>query len=251
MIVYFSGTGNSRWCAQVLAHLLDDELMDAGQFIRNGIAADLISGKPWVFTAPTYAWQLPKIFLDFIRAGSFSGCKDAYFVMTCGGDVGNAAAYIRPVCQEKELCFRGILPVMMPENYVAMFDVPDEQTCAEILLQARPVLQEASRLIQTGEDLPELSVNVRDKVKSGKIHDIFYKKFVKAGPFYSKDNCISCGKCAERCVLNNIRLENGRPVWGDCCTHCMACICGCPVEAIEYGKKSIGKPRYQCPEFIE
>ena len=29
---------------------------------------------------------------------------------------------------------------------------------------------------------------------------------------------------------------------------CMACICGCPAEAIEYGKKSRGKPRYQCPK---
>ena len=28
------------------------------------------------------------------------------------------------------------------------------------------------------------------------------------------------------------------------CTHCMACICYCPAEAIEYGKKSLGKPRY-------
>ena len=25
---------------------------------------------------------------------------------------------------------------------------------------------------------------------------------------------------------------------------CMACICYCPKEAIEYGKKSRGKPRY-------
>ena len=29
----------------------------------------------------------------------------------------------------------------------------------------------------------------------------------------------------------------------------MACICGCPVSAIEYGRKSQGKPRYQCPEY--
>ena len=33
-------------------------------------------------------------------------------------------------------------------------------------------------------------------------------------------------------------------VWGSDCTHCMACICDCPAEAIEYGKKSVGKPRY-------
>lgn len=44
--------------------------------------------------------------------------------------------------------------------------------------------------------------------------------------------------------MNNIHLENGKPLWGKNCTHCMACICYCPKEAIEYGKKSRGKPRY-------
>ncbi len=38
---------------------------------------------------------------------------------------------------------------------------------------------------------------------------------------------------------------------GDACTHCMACICGCPAEAIEYGSRSRGKARYQCPEKLE
>ncbi len=61
--------------------------------------------------------------------------------------------------------------------------------------------------------------------------------------------CVGCGKCAAVCVENNIRLRDGRPVWGDRCTHCMACICGCPAGAIEYGRASRGKPRYQCPEY--
>lgn len=39
-------------------------------------------------------------------------------------------------------------------------------------------------------------------------------------------------------------LQNGKPVWGQDCTHCMACICCCPAEAIESGKMSLGKPRY-------
>ena len=39
---------------------------------------------------------------------------------------------------------------------------------------------------------------------------------------------------------NNIKIQNGKPVWGKDCTHCMACICHCPTEAIEYGKKSVG-----------
>ena len=56
--------------------------------------------------------------------------------------------------------------------------------------------------------------------------------------------CIGCGKCEKLCPMNNITLPNDRPVWGDNCTQCMACICYCPKEAIEYGKRSVGKPRY-------
>lgn len=249
MIVYFSGTGNSRYCAQFLAQQLGDEVVDAFGFIRNGIAADLITGKPWVFVSPTYAWQLPRVFAQFIRSGSFAGSTDAYFVMTCGDDIGNAAAYIEPLCREKGLHFKGVLPVVMPENYIAMFDAPDEKESAEIILKARPVLREAVNHIRMEEDFPEVTVDLKGKAKSGKINQVFYKKFVKDKDFFVKESCISCGKCAEVCVLNNIRLENGRPVWGGACTHCMACICGCPTEAIEYGKKSKGKPRYQCPEY--
>ena len=46
---------------------------------------------------------------------------------------------------------------------------------------------------------------------------------------------------------NNVSLKDGKLLWGDQCTHCMACICKCPKEAIEYGNRSKGKPRYQCP----
>ena len=50
---------------------------------------------------------------------------------------------------------------------------------------------------------------------------------------------------SKNCPTNNIVIQNGKPVWGNNCTHCMACICRCPAEAIEYGKKSVGKPRYR------
>lgn len=91
MIIYFSGTGNSRFIAEKLSLRLDDELLDCSGYIRHGIAADLISGKPWVFVSPIYAWQIPRVFADFIRTGCFSGSKKAYFIMTCGGKRTQAA----------------------------------------------------------------------------------------------------------------------------------------------------------------
>ena len=81
------------------------------------------------------------------------------------------------------------------------------------------------------------------------VNPVFYPLFVKANSFTASDVCIGCGKCEKLCPLNNITLQNARPVWGTNCTQCMACICYCPTRAIEYGKKSAGKPRYHFEEL--
>lgn len=248
MIVYFTGTGNSRFAAKELAKHLDDVLFDAGAAIKAGKKAVLSSEKPWVFAAPTYSWRMPRLFSDFIGETEFSGSKEAWFVLTCGSDTGNAAEYAEKLCSEKGLVCKGLLTLVMPENYVAMFPVPDEAESRKIVAAAKPVLLEAAQRIQKGESFPTLKASAADKLKSGKINEGFYRFYVKADAFRATDACTGCGACVQNCVLNNISLENGRPVWGKNCTHCMACICYCPAEAIEYGEKSKGKPRYRCPE---
>lgn len=233
----------------MLAHKLEDESLDSFNYIRDGISAELMSPTPWVFVAPTYCWQLPHIFQEFIRTSRFEGCKDAYFVMTCGSDIGNAGEKIQKLCEEVGLDFRGVLPVVMPENYIAMFEVPQSEIAKRIVLVAKRSLLKAVRLIQKGDRFPAQKVHLLDKLKTGPVNPLFYKIFVKAKAFYATDACVGCGKCASACVLHNISIKDGKPEWGDACTHCMACICGCPTEAIEYGKKSLGKPRYICEEY--
>ena len=249
MIVYFTGTGNSAYCAQMLADKLQDECVNAIDFIRSHTPAQLISEKPWVFVAPTYAWQLPHVFIDFIRSSHFSGHQDAYFLLTCGNDIGNAAAKNKILCQEKRFFYRGTLPVIMPENYIAMFKAPDQNESQHIIAAARPVLEEGIACIQAGREIPPVETGILDSLKSGIVNTLFYHIIVKAKPFTMSDACISCAKCEKVCPLGNIQIVNGKPSWGIHCTHCMACICYCPTEAIEYGKRSQGKIRYRCPEY--
>lgn len=249
MIVYFTGTGNSRYCAEMLADQLGDDLLDTFSFLRDGIAPELTSQKPWMFVAPTYSWQLPRIFADLIRSGRFSGSRDAYFVMTCGSDIGAAAQGNQELCQEKGFHYRGTLPVVMPENYIAMFNAPKPEQAKQIIAAARPTLERALTLLREGREFPPVKTGALDGLKSGLVNRLFYRFQVKAKPFTVSDECVSCGKCVAVCPLANVRMEAGRPVWGNRCTHCMACICGCPTQAIEYGRITRGKPRYQCPDF--
>ena len=249
MVIYFTGTGNSRYCAQMLAKALNDDLLDAAGYIKNGIAAELISDKPWVFVGPTYAWQMAHIFSNFIRTGTFNGSEEAYFVLTCGSEIGNAGQPLSELCAEKKFRYMGTLEVAMPENYVAMFPVPNEETSADIIAAAEPVLEHGAQCVAQGVPFPTQKISIMDKLKTGPINQGFYKFYVKADGFFVTDKCVGCGKCVDACVLNNIRLEFGKPIWDQSCTHCMACICGCPTEAIEYGKRSQGKRRYFCPEY--
>lgn len=249
MIVYFSGTGNSRYAASLLADRLGDDLLDAGVWIKEKKRADLTSDKPWVFVGPTYAWQLPRVFSDFIRSGLFAGSQEAYFVMTCGEDIGNPERELSALCRVKGFAFRGVLEVVMPENYITLFTAPDQEEAARIVASARPVLEEGAQRIAAGEDFPERSIGFLDKLKSTLVNELFYPMFVKSKAFCVTKDCNGCGLCEKLCPLNNIELEGKEPLWGNRCTQCMACICGCPREAIEYGRRSKGKPRYQCPEY--
>lgn len=251
MIIYYSGTGNSRYCAEHLGILRDDEVVDAFKYMRSGIAPDFFTDEPYVFVSPTYCWQLPRVFQQFIRTSNLRGDRDAYFFMTCGSDVGNAEEYNRKLCEEVGLRYKGTVAIKMPENYIARYEVPTEEVADKLVKISQRVLIRAERLIHHIQPFPPRKVNWVDKFKSGPLNKLYYKFIVTAKPFYATDACNGCKKCEKSCVMNNITVQDGKVTWGKKCTHCMACICGCPQEAIEYGKKSIGKPRYQCKKFEE
>ena len=53
MVIYFTGTGNSRYCAEAFAEAVQDALFDCFDSIRNKEPAVLHSDTPWIFCAPT------------------------------------------------------------------------------------------------------------------------------------------------------------------------------------------------------
>ena len=134
----------------------------------------------------------------------------------------------------------------MPENYIAMYEVPDEKTAELIVKKAATKIQDTADIIKSQERLTDKNITIGDKIRSSFVNTMFYACIVSAKKFYATDDCISCAHCVKVCPMANIKIVAGKPNYGKNCTHCMACICTCPKEAIEYGKKSQGKPRYYC-----
>lgn len=248
MILYFSGTGNSEYVAKRISQEIQDDVLNLFDKIRTNDYSKVHSERPWVVVVPTYGWRIPRIVQKWLKNTNLAGNKDIYFVMTCGSNIANAGKYLEKPCADKGMNYRGCFEVVMPENYIAMFTTPDTEEALTIIAQAEKIIDQAIHFLRNGEAFPSGKITLGDRISSGIINDVFYPLCVHAKKFHTTDSCISCGKCTNVCPLNNVRLENGHPVWGDNCTHCMACISYCPTKAIEYGKHSQGLPRYTCPK---
>ena len=244
MILCFSGTGNSKYVAQRIADALGDEILNLNDRIKASDTSPVETGERLIIVTPTYAWRIPRVVRDWLLKTKLHGAKQACFVMTCGSEIGNADKYNRDLCVEKGLVCMGTAQIVMPENYIAMFSAPQADEAREIVAKAEPSIDRAIAAIQHNQPFAPTRNNLYDRFMSGPVNLIFYKFFVNADALTVSDACIGCRQCAKRCPMNNVTLKDGKPVWGKVCTHCMACICYCPVSAIEYGKKSVGQPRY-------
>ncbi|MCQ2509684.1 MAG: EFR1 family ferrodoxin [Lachnospiraceae bacterium] len=247
MIIVFSGTGNSRYIADMLGDLLNDEVVSANDYIRRRKATTFKSEKPFIFVSPVYVSAPPLVFTAFLEKCRFTGSKKAYFICTCAGGMGASPYYWSAFAKKMGLEDCGTNQIIMPQNYIIYFKTKREEINDVLIQRAAPKVLNIAQKIIAGKPLEPSGMKKWEIIATRPIVKPYYKLFMKTDKFYASDACISCGKCEKVCPLGNIRLKDGQPVWGKTCTHCMACINYCPTAAIQYGKLTWGKPRYKGP----
>ena len=242
MILFFSGTGNSRYVAEFISAVVDDEVVSINELIKSRSKSALYSGKPFVFVAPVYAGRIPRIVEKYIMETKYEGEKNAYFIVTCSATPWNTASYINKLSAKKGFQLLGFNSIIMPQNYIAHSDIKTDGENDKIIETAAPKIREIAEVIKDSKPLPKEDPG--KSLMSKLLNPIMYSMMISAKEFYTSDVCQGCGECVGRCVLNNIKMEDKKPQWGKDCTHCMACISGCLNKAIENGKVTAGRNRY-------
>ena len=251
MVLYFSATGNTEYIAQEIARRLDDECINLLDRIKNNDNRVLHSDKPFIICAPVYVCEMPRFMSKYLKKQTFTGNRDVYFIFTSGGYCGISGQLAKSMFRKKKMNYRGHAEFKMPRNYVANDSYPmlEKEEVEERILKSHEKISFVVADIKAGRKLTARHIFLFETIITVPFNPVWCKYKLRDRDFYSTDKCIGCGKCAKLCPLNNITVEDKKPVWNNHCTHCMACIGNCPTKAIEYGTITKDKDQYNFGKY--
>jgi len=242
-IYYYTGTGNSLWAARQLAGELKSAAVNSMR--RGAPESDNADAIGLVF--PVHIWGLPRRVIDFV---SRLPAEKYYFAVTVNsGQVAGTLTQLRKVMKARGLTLAAGFGLVMPSNYIPWGG-------------AAPEPEQQSRFAAAGVKIKDIAVTIAGRktgpvekgplwqnlLLSGLAYRLSYPKIPKLDKnFLADDKCNGCAICTMICPSGNILMHDSKPVWQNRCEQCLACIQWCPLEAIQYGKKTPGYARYRHP----
>lgn len=244
-IFYFSATGNSLYVAKRLKEKLENcELISIPKAYKEQVF-DYNCEKA-IIIFPLHSFGLPIIVENFISKVKLN--SDAYVFaiqVTGGGGSNNSFIEINELLGNNNPKLSNSIEIKYISNYIRMGRNATEKRAQETLDNNEWKLD---KLIQAIKDAHVEEISKNKNFIYNAMHNAWKDKYKnKDKGFNVNDDCIGCKICEKICPVDNIKLDDGRPIWNGNCTDCMACINNCPKNAINIGKATIKKNRYKNP----
>ena len=270
MILYFSGTGNSKWAAKTLALETGDTLVSIPEVINSDCSFTLEKDEHVGFIFPIHGWRVPNIVKEFLTKLTIKTLGEdtshvkhyCFCLVTAGDSIGKAMErfqqQLKSVTVNDALSLKAVCSLIMPESYVGLpgMDVDTKEKELEKKELASKQLKEFSKILK---QRPHTDSNqiwgwnqlIRGPIPSffsGPVGGFFERFLITDKPFHVDNRrCVKCGICANVCPVSDIKGGLGyEPEWlhnGKCLT-CFSCYHHCPHHAIEFGKRTQKKGQY-------
>jgi len=244
-IYYFSATGNSLTIARQIAKRLGD---CAIQSMAAEPPDEPIGGpdESIGFVFPVFYIGLPRLVKRFVEKLNIIEGTYCFVFISFGGNGANTLGMLEDILKEKGVHLSYAAGVKMPGNYIVKYQAFAPDVVQKLIKNAMDKADEAAETIANGKLQPvKRNVKLLSKIAN---RSYLYKGISEWDEkFKVTGKCTSCGLCVKVCPVSNIKMEDQRPLWQHHCERCLACIQWCPCEAIEYGKKTIGRRRYHNP----
>lgn len=231
IMVYFSGTGNSKYIAEQFA----EKMNIAAYSIEEDLDFDALFMKEDTIAVcyPIYGSCVPRIMREFVEKhrAYFETKKLIIFCtqMLFSGDGARAFARLIKGCDERILYAEHFL---MPNNICNFFLFPmTEKEKIEKPKKALEKLEQVCFDIQNGV-VKKRGWNIFSTLL-GKTQNIAYPKMELKGKssFRTDGSCIGCGLCVNSCPARNLEMVNGKVVQKNNCMLCYRCVNLCPKQS--------------------
>lgn len=245
MIVYFSGTGNSYYVAKSLLKEGEElvDAMTAGKAVSRGGRLGVVY--------PCYCGDMPPALIAFIKRSDIDKPDYTFAVCTCGLNEGRSFASLKYLLCEKGSTLDYAEKIVMPDSCVLF--AFSQKKVGKLLGKQNEKIKNIKEKIANGERTEikaKKPLGMRTKTvwfMFGRLMGI-YKK-------YSLNTCNGCGTCVKYCKAGNIKIRDGKAVFGKShknCYECFACINACPQCAVRFGRlKNTEEKRYIHPVYKE
>ena len=233
LILYFSGTGNSKYVAEFFAahmgaacHSIEEDL----DFSRMISASETIA-----FCYPIYVSRVPEIMREFVSAYA-NELKGKRVIIFCTQHVfsGDGARAFLDLLPRDHIKVQYAEHFLMPNNISNLFFYPSTSE-RKVNIYAEKTRLKMEKVCQDikGGRIKKRGFSAGSRAL-GAIQAVFLRpteKLAKRKIFLSK-NCNFCGLCAKVCPTENLLFAEERITHQHKCTMCYRCVNDCPQKAI-------------------
>lgn len=246
ILYYFTGTGNSLYLTQQLSVLIPNSEIRCVTDYNGKVHSKCMIG----IIFPVYMWTLPNIITEFANNLLYDESCYVFSIANYGGVPGKALQNLDELLKKNNSkSLSAGFYIHMPGNYYPMYGGLDEDKQKKLFSDAKKKLVAIAEKLK---DQPTLKLEKSHAI----IDTIMYKALSKnintvkesdSNFTLNNEKCKGCGTCVSKCPVNNIKLEDNKPVWMHNCEACMACLQYCPNEAIGYKGVKENRKRYTNP----
>lgn len=263
LILYFSGTGNTKFIAEKISENLSSMGYNHDlKAVENFRPKKLKKYDILIFGFPVYAHDLPLFLKNYVQKLSLPKSKGVILYATKGKKSGNALRRAAKLLRKSEFIPLYTAEFLMPSNDILLAESKDSAKVTKILAanfadsdSFNKVTEKiAEKAVEYAKkDLDTKDINFPSWKFTASIVDptiqIIFKllKKILISKLKTDKNCNLCGYCEKICPADNIVIKEGEVEFLDKCYLCLRCINQCPEEAIQISKLTKNKFRYQGP----